>query len=107
MSLIVIKLKKCVKKLWILNLYMLDCVRNCRKMQEMCEKAVSKECFMLKYCINKCKSQEMCDKAVDTCRSLLKFLPVWFVLMKMLKDLDNCCIYSFYSFYADSSKVHS
>ena len=107
MSLIVIKLKKCVKKLWILNLYMLDCVRNRRKMQVMCEKAVSKERFMLKYCINKCKSQEMCDKAVDTCRSLLKFLPDWFVLMKMLKDLDNCCIYSFYSFYADSSKVNS
>ena len=52
----------------------------------MCEKAVSK------YCVDKYMSQEMCDKAVDACLSLLKFVPDWLVMNKMLKDLDNAVI---------------
>ena len=38
---------------------------------------------MLKYCLDKFKSQEM-GKGV-----LPKFVPDWFVMNSMLKDLDN------------------
>ena len=41
---------------------MLDYVPDCYETQEMREKAVSKEPFMLKYCLDKYKSQEMCKK---------------------------------------------
>ena len=53
------------------------------------KKVVSKEFFMLRYCLNRHKTQEMCDKAVDACVSPLKFAPTWFVTNKMLKKYDN------------------
>ena len=37
--------------------FMLNFVYNCYKFQENFEKTVSKETFMLKYCLGKCKSQ--------------------------------------------------
>ena len=33
--------------------FMLECIPNCYKNQEMCEKAVSKELFMFKYCLDR------------------------------------------------------
>ena len=68
MSLIAIKLKKYVKKLLILAFFLLDCVPNFYKIQEKCEKAVSKEPFVLKYCLDNFMPQEMCDKAANSCR---------------------------------------
>lgn len=41
----------------------------------MCDKAVSNELFMLKYCPNGCKSQERFDKAFDDFLPPLKFVP--------------------------------
>ena len=64
------RLNKHAKKLFILS---------CHKTKEMCEKAVSKELFMLKYCFDKCKSQEMGKEAVNLCPPLLKFIPAWSV----------------------------
>ena len=55
----------------------------------MCNKVVSKEPFMLKYCLDRYKTQEMCDKAVDAFLSMLKFGPDWFVTNKMVKRLDD------------------
>ena len=52
---------------------MLNYVHNCYKTQEKCAKAVSKELFMLKYCLHECKSQEIYDEAVDAFLSLLIF----------------------------------
>ena len=54
----------------------------------MFEKAVSKEPFLLKYCLDKYKYQEMCEKAVDAFLPLLKSIPDWFVTNKVLEDLD-------------------
>ena len=31
----------------------------------MCDKVVSKDPFMLKFCLDRSNTQEMCDKAVD------------------------------------------
>ena len=39
----------------------------------MCDKAISKELFMLKYSLNRYKNQERCDKATDTCLSAFFF----------------------------------
>ena len=56
--------KKCVKNLFLNNLFVL-------------------------------KSQEMCDRTLDTCLSLLKIFPGWFVTNKMLKDFDNITFFSY------------
>ena len=32
----------------------------------MCDKILSKEPFMLKYCLDRYKTQEVCNKAFDT-----------------------------------------
>ena len=45
----------------------------------MCDKAVSKNSFMLEYCHEKYKTQEICDKVVDDFLPVLKFVPHWFV----------------------------
>ena len=45
--------------------------------QELCNKVVSKETFMLKYCHDKYKTHEICDKAVDSYLLALKFVPDW------------------------------
>ena len=41
----------------------------------MCEKVVSKEFVMLKYCLDKYKSQEMFKETVNAFLPLLKFVP--------------------------------
>ena len=45
----------------------------------MCDKVVSEDSFMLKYCLSRYKTQEMCDKGVDDFLPALKFVPDWFV----------------------------
>ena len=55
----------------------------------MCDKVVSKELFMLKYCLDRHKTQEMCDKAVGACLPALRLVPDWFIRNKMLEKHDN------------------
>ena len=55
----------------------------------MCDKVVSKEPFILKYCLDRCNTQKVCDKAVDDFLPTLKFVPDWFVKNKMLEKLDD------------------
>ena len=43
---------------------------------------------MLKYCHDRYKTQEMCDKAIDAYLPALKFISDWFVINKMLENLD-------------------
>ena len=59
------------------------------KTQEMCDKVVSKEPFMLKCCLDRYETQELCDKAVDAYLPPLKFVPDWFVTNKMLGKHEN------------------
>ena len=54
--------------------------------QEMCDKIVSKEFFMLKYCLDIYKAQE---KAVDSYLLALNFVSDWVVTNKIIEKLDN------------------
>ena len=45
----------------------------------MCDKAVSNNSFMLKYCLDRNKTEEMYDKAIDALLPALKFVSDWFV----------------------------
>ena len=55
----------------------------------MRDKVVSKENFMLKYCLNRYEAQDRCDKAVNACLPALKFVPDWIFTNKMLQKLDD------------------
>ena len=57
--------------------------------QNVYDKFVTKEPFLLKCCPDRYKIQEMCDKAVDSYLLTLKFIPDWFVTNKILEKLDN------------------
>ena len=59
----------------------------------MCDKVVSEDRFMLKYCLDKYKAQEMCYKAVDSCLLALKFVRDWFVTNEMIEKLDGYIIF--------------
>ena len=59
------------------------------KTQETCDKAVSNDPFMLKYCRDRYEGREMCDKPFDDFLPALKFIPDWFVTSKMIKKLHN------------------
>ena len=60
-------------------------VPNRYKTHEISNKVVSKETFMLKYCLDRHKTQEMCDKVVDACLPALKLAPDWFITNKMIE----------------------
>ena len=49
---------------------------------------------MLMHCLNEFQSHVMSKEAVNTCLSLLKFLPDWFVMNKILKDLDDAVFFN-------------
>ena len=51
----------------------------------MCDKVVSKEPFMLKYCPDKFHFQEMFNKTVDFYLITLKVVPDRFVVNKILE----------------------
>ena len=57
------------------------------KAQEMCDRIISEDPFMLVYCRDRHKSNKMCDEAIDDCLLALKFIPDWFVTSKMIKKL--------------------
>ena len=69
--------------------FALDSVSNQYMVQEMCDKVVYKEPFMLKYCPDRCKTPKICNKAVNFCLQALIFFPDWFVVNKMIGELDN------------------
>ena len=52
----------------------------------MCDKGVSKEPAMLKYCHDKYRTQEICDKAVDSYLQALNFLTDWSVTSKTVEN---------------------
>ena len=58
----------------------------------MCDRVVSEESSMLKYCLDKYKTQKMYDEAVDDCLSALEFLPDWFVTYKMIRKFHEALL---------------
>ena len=53
--------------------------------QEICDKVVSEDCFMLKYCLDRYKTQETCDKTVDAFLPTLTFFLDWIVTKIMIQ----------------------
>ena len=51
----------------------------------MCDKIISENPFMLKYCHDRYKTKETCDKVVDDFLPALRFVPDWFFTSKMIK----------------------
>ena len=51
-----------------------DYVPDQYKNQEISDKVVSEDPFMLKYCLDLYKTQEVCDKAVNSFLPTLKFI---------------------------------
>ena len=75
--------------------------------QEMCDKVVSKEPIMFKYCPDRCKTEEMCDKAVGFYLLALKNVPDWFLTNKMIEILDNAVFSNEYIVFCDMSTFFS
>ena len=64
------------------------------KTQEMWERVVSEDSFMIIYCSYKYKTQNMYVEAVDDCLAALKFIPGWFVTsFMMLYSLMMICFF--------------
>ena len=62
------------------------------KTQEMWDRVVSEDSFMIIYCPYKYKTQNMYVEAVDNCLAALKFIPGWFVTsFMMLYSLMMIC----------------
>ena len=53
----------------------------------MCDKAVSKNVFMLKYCHDRYKTQEICDIVVANFLPVLKFVLDCFVKNNMINKI--------------------
>ena len=81
-----IRLKKCLKVVDTCP-FVFDSVPHRNKTQERYDKVVSKDPFMIKYCLGRYRTQKSCNKAVDTFLPTLEFVPDWFVTSKMIKEL--------------------
>ena len=55
-----------------------DSIPDCYKIQEMRDRTIFDDTFILVYCLDKCKTQRMCDEAAEDCLASLKCIPSWF-----------------------------
>ena len=58
----------------------------------MCDKAISKNLFTLKYCLGKYKNLEICDKVADAFLPSLKCVSDLFDTKQMIKTLEHLII---------------
>ena len=98
MFLIGVRLKKSVLKP-LIDLVVFDSIPDQYKTQEMCDRVVSEDPFLIVYCPDRYKTYRMCDEAVDDSQEVLKFIPDWFVASKMFKKL-------FTSLYTDDNIIY-
>ena len=59
----------------------------------MCDRVVSEDPFMLKYCVDRYKIQKMFHDTVDDCLSALKFAPNLFVTSKMIGNFHEALLF--------------
>ena len=69
--------------------------------QELCDKIVSEDHFMLRYCHDKYKTQNVCDNAVYSCLLALENVTDWFATSKMIKKLDSVIFFDDYIVFGD------
>ena len=62
-------------------------IPNQHKTQEMCDRVVPKDPFLIVFCRGKYKTQRMCDEAVDDSLAAWKIIPNLFITSKMIKKL--------------------
>ena len=62
--------------------FVFDSIPNQYETQEICDRVVSEDPFLVVYCSDKYKTQRMCDEAVDNSLTALKLIPDWFVTSK-------------------------
>ena len=74
---------KAVNKCFLL----FDYIPDQYKAQEIRERVVPEDPFLMVYCHDKYKTQRMCNEPVDDCLATLKFIPEWFFTSKMIKNL--------------------
>ena len=67
----------------------------------MCDKVVSKDTFILKYCHGKYNTQEMFDKSVKPCLQTLIFVHDCFVRSKIIEELDSSLFHDDYVVFGD------
>ena len=59
--------------------FVLHSVPDLYKTQEMCDRDIYEESFMIIYCSYRTKTQNMYDEAIDDCLVALTLIPDWFV----------------------------
>ena len=72
-------------KLSILVLIAFDSVPDQFVTGDVCDKIVSKDPLMIKYCHDKYMTQRMYDKVVQSCLLALKFVLDWLFTNKIIK----------------------
>ena len=63
------------------------------KTQEMCDRFISDDPFLLMWVPNQYKTQQMCDKGVDVCLAALNFILDCFVISKMIIKTFCCFLW--------------
>ena len=56
--------------------FVFDSIPDWHKTQEMCDRVVSEDPFLLVYHLDKYITQKMCDEAVDDSLATLKLIPI-------------------------------
>ena len=67
--------------------FVFDFISDRYKTQEMCDRVVSEDPFLIIYWPGEYETQRMCDEAVDDSLAPLKRIFNWFVTTKMIKKL--------------------
>ena len=79
--------------------FIFDSIFDQQKIQEMCDRVVSEDPFLIVDCPDKYKVQRMQEEAVDDSLAVLKLIPDWFVTSKMMEKL-------FPALYADDNILY-
>ena len=64
--------------------FVFDSIPDQYKTEEMFDRIVFEDPFLIAYCPDKYITQKMCDEAVDDSLAALKLIPDWFVISKMI-----------------------
>ena len=80
-------------------LLVLDSIPNWDKTQQLCDRVISGNPFLVAYRPDQYKTQKICNKAVYDSITVLKPIPNWFVTSKMIKG-------RFSTLHADENKFY-
>ena len=62
--------------------FVFDSIPDRYKTQEMCDRVVSEDPYLIVYCPDKHITQRMCDEAVDDSLAALKLIPIGLLQVK-------------------------